>query len=175
MANKSTVAGDLRRFATFVKGLTDAADTLDRMQQIDEEANAAQATVATAQGALLEVNAQIMAAQAELVDTRAKASKSVADAKTKADKVLADADAKAADVIEAARQVAQGQANALVAEAQSRHAALSEQVASMGDQLVRMSDDRTALQTAIDDASSELAVVEGKLAKARSSIERLLG
>lgn len=175
MANKSTVAGDLRRFATFVKGLTDAADTLDQMQQIEEEANAATDAAATARGELTALQAQIADADRELVDARSKAATSTRNAQTKAAQIEAVADEKAANVIEVARQSAQNQASALVAEAQARHDALQAQVIAMGDQLLRMTDDRDRLAAAIEASSADLTDVEGRLAAAREAVAKLLG
>ncbi len=175
MANKSTVAGDLRRFAVFVKGLTDAADTLDQMQQIEEEANAATAATTKARDELAALQAQIADADRELVDTRAKAATSTRNAQAKASQIEADADAKAANIIEVARQSAQNQAAALVAEAQVRFDALQAQVIAMGDQLLRMTDDRDKLAAAIEASSADLADVEGRLAAAREAVAKLLG
>lgn len=175
MANKSTVAGDLRRFATFVKGLTDAADTLDQMQQIEEQANAATNQIEEAKTTLAGLQTQIADADRELVDVRAKVATSTRNAQAKAAGIEADAEAKAANIIEVARQAAQVQADALLAPAQAQRDALVEQITSFGDQLVRMRDDETALQAAIVTATDELAAVEGKLAAAREAVAKLLG
>jgi len=175
MANKSTVAGDLRRFATFVKGLTDAADTLDQMQSMEETAVATEQRVTAAQTALTDVTAQVQAAQQELVDVRAKVATSTRNAQAKAAGIEADAEAKAANIIEVARQAAQVQADALLAPAQAQRDALVEQITSFGDQLVRMRDDETALAERAVAARAELDDLEGKLAAARESIAKLLG
>lgn len=175
MANKSTVAGDLRRFATFVKGLVDAADTLDQMQQIEEEAAANAASITAAQSKLAGIQQQIADADRELVDVRAKAAASTRNAQTKAAQIEADAEAKAANVIEVARQSAQVQAESIVAPARQQFDALTEQVVSLGDQLVRMREDETKLDGALTSGYDELAVLEGKLAAARESIAKLLG
>ncbi len=175
MANKSTVAGDLRRFATFVKGLTEAADTLDQMQSLEETALATEQRVATAQAALIDVTAQVQVAQQELADVRAKASASVKDAQRRAEDkgaaIEATAQSQAADIVSAARV----QAGGLLDAARTEHAALTEQVTSMGDQLVRMTEDKAALDETLAVGQAALAELEGKLAAAREQITKLLG
>lgn len=175
MANKSTVAGDLRRFATFVKGLTDAADVLDQMQSLEEMQAATEQRVKDAQVTLAALQQQMQAAQAELVDVRAKAATSTRNAQTKAAQIEADAEAKAANVIEVARQSAQVQFESIVAPARQQFDALTEQVTSLGDQLIRMLEDKVKLDGALTSGYDELAVLEGKLAAARESIAKLLG
>lgn len=175
MTNKSTVASDLRRFATFVKGLTDAADTLDQMQSLEELQAATEQRVKDAQAALAAVQQQIADADRELVDLRGKAAASTRNAQVKAAQIEADAEAKAANIIEVARQTAQTQAESVLAPVQQQRDALTLQVESLGDQLVRMSEDKTKLDGALVTGYDELAVLEGKLAAARESIAKLLG
>lgn len=175
MANKSTVAGDLRRFATFVKGLTEAADTLDQMQSMEETALATEQRVATAQVALIDVTAQVQVAQQELADVRAKASASVKDAQRRAEDkgaaIVADAEMRSAEIVVAARADADG----IVAAARTEHAALTEQVTSMGDQLVRMTEDKAVLDETLAVGQAALTELEGKLAAAREAVAKLLG
>ena len=68
MANKSTVAGDLRRFATFVKGLTEAADTLDQMQSLEETALATEQRVTAAAADLAFKQAEINKTATEYIN-----------------------------------------------------------------------------------------------------------
>lgn len=175
MANKSTVAGDLRRFATFVKGLVDAADTLDQMQSLEELQAATEQRVKEAQATLAALQQQVQVTQAELVDVRAKAATSTRNAQTKAVQIEADAEAKAANIIEVARQSAQVQAESIVSTARQQFDGLTDQVMSLGDQLVRMREDETTLTERAVAARSELDELEAKLAAARESIAKLLG
>lgn len=175
MANKSTVAGDLRRFATFVKGLTDAADTLDQMQQIEEQANAATNQIEEAKTTLAGLQTQIADADRELVDVRAKAATSTRNAQAEAAGIEADAEAKAANIIEVARQSAQVQAESIVMPALVQRDGLLDQAASLNEQLQRMRDDEKTLTDRAVAARSELDDLEGKLAAARESIAKLLG
>lgn len=175
MTNKSTVASDLRRFAVFVKGLTDAADTLDQMQSMEETAIATEQRVTAAQTALTALQAQVADADRELVDTRAKGAASVKDAakraQEKTDAMVAAAETQATNIIDVAR----AQAAEIVAPAQGQRDALAEQVTSLGDQLVRMRDQEAELRAAVAAASDDLAAVEGKLAAARDAVAKLLG
>lgn len=175
MANKATVAGDLRRFATFVKGLTDAADTLDQMQQIEEEAAANTASITAAQATLTGIQRQIADADRELVDLRGKATTSTRNAQTKAAQIEADAEVKAANIIEVARQSAQVQADSIVLPAQATVTALLDQAASLNEQLQRMQDDEKTMTTRAMTARAELDDLEAKLTAARESIAKLLG
>lgn len=175
MANKSTVAADLRRFVTFVKGLSDAADTLDQMQSLEELQAATEQRVTAAQATLAGVQQQIADSDRELVDLRGKAAASTRNAQTKAAQIEADAELKAANIIEVARQAAQTQAASILAPVQAQHDALAEQVVSLGDQLVRMRDDETVLVERTVAARAELDALEVKLAAARESIAKLLG
>jgi len=175
MANKSTVASDLRRFAVFVKGLTDAADTLDQMQSMEETAIATEQRVAAARAALTALQAQIADADRELVDVRAKGAASVKDAgkraQDKTDAMVAAAELQATNIVDAAR----AQAAEIIAPVQGQYDTLIVQVTSLGDQLVRMTEDRATLAAAITAASDDLAAVEGKLAAARDAVAKLLG
>lgn len=175
MANKSTVAGDLRRFVTFVKGLTDAADTLDQMQSLEETALATEQRVTAAQAALIDVTAQVQAAQQELADVRAKASASVKDAQRRAEDkgaaIVADAELRAVEIVAAAN----AKAADTIGPALLRHDTLLEQVTSIGDQLVRMTDDKAALDETLAVGQAALAELEGKLAAAREAVAKLLG
>lgn len=175
MTNKSTVAADLRRFVTFVKGLSDAADTLDQMQALEELQAATEQRVTAAQATLAGVQQQVADADRELVDLRGKAAASTRNAQTKAAQVEADAEVKAANIIEVARQEAQTQAASILAPVQAQHDALAEQITSFGDQLIRMTEDKTKLDGALTSGYEELAALEGKLAAARESIAKLLG
>lgn len=175
MANKSTVANDLRRFATFVKGLTDAADMLDQMQQIEEEANANTARVAEAKTQLQEVQAQVDGALAELADAKKAAADTAAKAKVRAGNVIEAAEQQAAVRAQDMIAAAQGQADAVVADGEQKRAVLLDQLTGLGDQLLRMQEDETALRAAIKVSQDELDATDGKLAAARESIAKLLG
>ena len=175
MADKSTVASDLRRFAEFFKGLTDAADTLDQMQSLEEMALATEQRVATAQTLLNDKAADLASAEKQLAEIREKASKSVKDAQqrtqAKADQIIADAGQQAVKILDDANLKAASTLEAAIAE----HGRLTEQIGSMGDQLVRMTDDQAALSAAIESGTAALADLEGKLAAAREAVAKLLG
>lgn len=175
MANKSTVASDLRRFAEFFKGLTDAADTLDQMQSLEETALATEQRVAAAQSLLNEKGADLASAEKQLAEIREKASKSVKDAQqrvqAKADQIIADAERSAVDIVAAARSEAATTLESAIAE----HGRLTEQIGSMGDQLIRMTDDQATLSAAIESGTATLADLEGKLAAAREAVAKMLG
>ena len=175
MANKSTVAGDLRRFATFVKGLTDAADTLDQMQSMEEMAKATEQRVAAADALLSERTVQIASADKQLAEIRDKASKSVKDAQQRAqvkyDEIVSAAERLAAQVHDGA----QVEKQRIIGEAQVEHARLTEQITGMGEQLVRMAEDRDALAASIESGTATLADLENKLAAAREAVAKLLG
>lgn len=175
MANKSTVAADLRRFAVFVQGLTAAADTLDQMQSLEETALATEQRVTAAQAALADMTGQVQVAQQELLDVRAKASASVKDAtkraQDKADALIAAAEMQATSVT----QAAQAQADAIVSPAQSQVDELLAQAASLNEQLQRMKDDEGDMLGRAIAARSELDELESKLSAARESIAKLLG
>lgn len=173
--NKSGVATDLRRFATFFKGLIDAADTLDDMQRLEEEANAAKQQTIDARKQLATVQAEIGDADRQLVDIRAKGSASVKDAakraEDKAAAVLAAADAQAVQIINGATS----KATQIVNDAQTQHDVLVEQLTSMGDQLLRMTDDKNALDETLTIGRAALDELEGKLAAAREAVAKLFG
>lgn len=175
MANKSTVASDLRRFADFFKGLTEAADTLDQMQSLEEMALATEQRVATAQASLDDANARVASALAQLAEIREKASKSVKDAQRRAEDkgavIVADAEMRAAEIVAAAN----AKAADTIGPALLRHDILLEQVTSMGDQLIRMTDDQATLSAAIESGTATLADLEGKLAAAREAVAKMLG
>lgn len=175
MADKSTVASDLRRFADFFKGLIDAADTLDKMQSMEEMAKATEQRVVAADALLSERTVQIASADKQLAEIREKASKSVKDAQqraqTKYDQLVADAERAAVDIEAAARSQAAG----ILEAAQVEHARLTDQITSMGEQLVRMVEDRDALAVAIENGTTTLADLEAKLAAAREAVAKLLG
>lgn len=175
MANKSTVASDLRRFADFFKGLTDAADTLDKMQSMEELALATEQRVAAAQIILDGKLADCASAEKQLDETREKASKSVKDAQQRAqskyDAIVDEAGQKASKIV----TDAQAQAAITLESAIAEHGRLTEQITGMGDQLVRMTEDRDALAAAIESGTATLAELEGKLAAAREAVAKLLG
>lgn len=175
MANKSTVAGDLRRFATFVKGLTEAADTLDQMQSLEETALATEQRVTAAAADLAFKQAEIADADRQLVDVRTKASASVKDAQRRAEDkgavIVADAEMRAAEIVAAAN----AKAADTIGPALLHHDILLEQVTSMGDQLVRMTEDKAALDETLAVGQAALAELEGKLAAAREAVAKLLG
>lgn len=175
MANKSTVASDLRRFADFFKGLTDAADTLDQMQSLEETALATEQRVAAAQSLLNEKAADLASAEKQLAEIREKASKSVKDAQQRAqakyDALVDEASQKASKIV----TDAQARAAITLESAIAEHGRLTEQIGSMGDQLVRMTDDQAALSAAIESGTAALADLEGKLAAAREAVAKLLG
>lgn len=175
MANKATVASDLRRFADFFKGLTEAADTLDQMQSMEETALATEQRVATAQAALTAKAAEIADADRQLVDIRAKASESVKNAgkraQEKADSIVATGESQVAQIVADARV----QAASVVDAARTEHGALSDQIVSMGEQLVRMTDDKAALDETLAAGRAALDELEGKLAAAREAVAKLLG
>lgn len=175
MANKSTVAADLRRFATFVKGLVEAADTLDQMQSLEELQAATEQRVTAAQATLAGIQQQVADADRELVDLRGKATASTRTAQAKAAGIEADAEVKAANIIEVARQSAQVQADSILAPAQVQRDGLIDQAASLNEQLQRMTEDKVKLDGALTDGYEELTTLEGKLVAARESIAKLLG
>lgn len=175
MADKSTVASDLRRFAEFFKGLTDAADTLDQMQSLEETALATEQRVAAAQSLLNEKADALVAAAEQLAEIREKASKSVKDAQQRAqaeyDAMLGEATQKAIKIV----TDAQAQAAITLESAIAEHGRLTEQIGSMGDQLIRMTEDRDGLAAAIESGTATLADLEGKLAAAREAVAKMLG
>ncbi len=175
MADKSTVASDLRRFAEFFKGLTDAADTLDQMQSLEEMALATEQRVAAAQSLLNEKAADLASAEKQLADIREKASKFVKDAQQRAqgkyEQAVADASQKASKIV----TDAQAQAAITLESAIAEHGRLTEQIGSMGDQLIRMTDDQATLSAAIESGTATLADLEGKLAAAREAVAKMLG
>lgn len=175
MADKSTVASDLRRFATFVQGLTAAADTLDQMQSLEETALATEQRVATAQSLLNEKAADLASAEKQLAEIREKASKSVKDARQRAqakyDALVDEASQKASKIV----TDAQAQAAITLESTIAEHGRLTEQIGSMGDQLIRMTDDQAALAAAIESGTATLAELEGKLAAAREAVAKMLG
>jgi chromosome segregation ATPase len=158
-----------------VQGLTAAADTLDQMQSMEETALATEQRVSAAQAALTALQAQIADADRELVDTRTKGAASVKDAakraQEKTDAMVAAAEMQATNIVDAAR----AKATEIVAPAQGQYDTLIVQVTSLGDQLVRMTEDRASLAAAIAAASDDLAAVEGKLAAARDAVAKMLG
>lgn len=175
MADKSTVASDLRRFADFFKGLTDAADTLDKMQSMEELALATEQRVAAAQVLLNEKAEALAAAQRQLDETREKASKSVKDAQQRAqakyDEIVSAGEKHASKIV----TDAQAQAAVTLESAIAEHGRLTEQISSMGDQLVRMTEDQATLAASIESGTATLADLEGKLAAAREAVAKLLG
>lgn len=175
MADKSTVASDLRRFADFFKGLTDAADTLDKMQSMEELALATEQRVAAAQVQLNEKAEALAAAQRQLDEIREKASKSVKDAQQRAqakyDEIVSAGEKHASKIVTDAHL----QAGQIVDAARIENERLTEQISSMGDQLVRMAEDRDALAASIESGTATLADLEGKLAAAREAVAKLLG
>ena len=175
MADKSTVASDLRRFADFFKGLTDAADTLDKMQSMEELALATEQRVAAAQVLLNEKADALVSAAKQLDEIREKASKSVKDAQQRAqakyDEIVSAGEKHASKIV----TDAQAQAAGILEAAQAEHARLTDQITGMGEQLVRMAEDRDALAVAIENGTATLADLEGKLAAAREAVAKLLG
>lgn len=175
MANKSTVASDLRRFADFFKGLTEAADTLDQMQSLEETALATEQRVAAAQALLNEKGVELASAEKQLADIREKASKFVKDAQQRAqsrhDALIEDAAQKAIKILDDANLQAANTLESAIAE----HGRLTEQISGMGDQLIRMTDDQAALSASIESGTAALAELEGKLAAAREAVAKLLG
>lgn len=173
--DKAGVAADLRRFATFVQGLIAAADTLDQMQSLEETALATEQRVATAQGELIEASAQVQTAQQQLAEIREKANKSVKDAQQRAqakyDAIVDEAGQKASKIVTDAHM----QAGQIVDAARIEHGRLTEQIGSMGDQLIRMTEDRDGLVAAIESGTATLADLEGKLAAAREAVAKMLG
>lgn len=170
-----TVASDIRRFADFFRDLTEAADTLDQMQSMEETALATEQRVANAQNELTRKAAEIADADRQLVDIRAKASESVKNAgkraQEKADSIVATGETQAAAVLSDARV----QAASIIDAARTEHAALTEQIVGMGEQLVRMTDDKKALDETLSLGRAALDELEGKLAAAREAVAKLLG
>ena len=175
MADKSTVASDLRRFADFFKGLTDAADTLDKMQSMEELALATEQRVAAAQTLLNEKAVELASAEKQLAEIREKASKSVKDAQQRAqakyDALVDEASQKASKIV----TDAQARADITLESAIAEHGRLTEQISGMGDQLIRMTDDQAVLSAAIESGTATLADLEGKLAAAREAVAKMLG
>lgn len=173
--DKAGVAADLRRFVTFTQGLTDAADTLDQMQSLEESAKAAEARVKAAGAQMTQIQSDLDVAGAQLVAAQTAAAASLADAKVDAAAVIDKAKVKAAKLLDDAAARAEGAAAAVLASAHQQEAALSEQITAMGDQLIRMTDDSKALDETLAVGQVALTELEGKLAAAREAIGKLLG
>lgn len=173
--DKAGVAADLRRFVTFTQALSEAADTLDQMQSLEESALATEQRVKEAEALLSAKAAEIATAQHELADIRAKGSASVNDAQRRAEDkgavIVADAEMRAAEIIAAAN----AKAADTIGPALLRHDTLLEQITAMGDQLVRMTDDKATLDETLAVGQAALIELEGKLAAAREAIGKLLG
>ena len=88
MAQLQDTAGDLRRVANFLKGITAAADVIERIGSLENATAEAKAALAVAER-------DRDSALAELADAKAKGKAAVASAQAKADKILADAEAAA--------------------------------------------------------------------------------
>ena len=88
MAQLQDTAGDLRRVANFLKGITAAADVIERIGSLENATAEAKAALAVAER-------DRDSALAELADAKAKGKAAVASAQAKADKILADAEAQA--------------------------------------------------------------------------------
>lgn len=174
MANKSQAASDLRRFATFVKGLTDAADTLDEMQKLDELAAATDQRVTTEQAALADVEAQVKDARVTLADVKKAAADTTNKAKVRADAIIDAAEQQAAIRAQAIIESAAAECTSLLAEADRQRAALIEQVSGLSVTLVDRTAELATVEASIAAAQDELVAVEGKLAAARESISRML-
>ena len=84
MAQLQDTAGDLRRVANFFKGVTAAADVIERLGSLENATAEAKAALAVAER-------DRDSALAELADAKAKGKTAVNAASEKADKMLADA------------------------------------------------------------------------------------
>jgi len=174
MTNKSQAASDLRRFATFVKGLTDAADTLDEMQKLDELAAATDQRVTTAQAALADVEAQVKDARVTLADVKKAAADTTNKAKARADAIIDAAEQQAAVRAQAIIESAAAECTSLLAEADRQRAELIEQLSGLSVTLVDRTEELANVTAQVAAAKDEFAVVESKLAAARESISRML-
>jgi chromosome segregation ATPase len=173
--DKGTVAQDLRRFATFFKDLSDAADTLDNLQSLESGIAASKKAADDAAAQAAEAKAEATKAKKDVDAAKAKADKIIADANDQALAKLQEADQKAQAIVDGAVVEGAKTLSRAQAEADNVTAAIAGQVAQLTSTKISLEQDLAGLNHAVEAKRIEAADLETRLAKAQASIAKLLG
>ena len=118
--NQAETAATIRRFATFFQGLTAVADTLDKMQSLEESAKAAEQRVGAATSTLATMTAEMAAGEEKLADSRARCSAIVVETQSNVDQMLEASRVRAASIVAAADSEAASRQAAATADIEAR-------------------------------------------------------
>lgn len=172
---KGQAAAELRKFADFVKGLTDAADVLDDLQRAESLTASLAKQADDARADLAATQATLAAARDELADVRSKSNKSVADARKKIDDRLAEVQAQADTLVADAKASAAATTEAALVDIDAKRTAAQTELAGMGAQLVDMQARMDELQATLAEKAAALADIEARIAAAREAAAKMLG
>ena len=173
MAQLQDTAGDMRRVANFFKGITAAADVIERLGSLENATNEAKSDLAKAEVArdgVIQAHKDIQAkCKALLAETKEEADKMLADGeaieRVYADKSRAEIDAYNKANTDAAVKFAAAQvdaANTVMAKATIERDALTAQAITLGAEVIDLESKRALAQAEFDKLTKALDKIKSQ-------------